>query len=309
MTMWSDHTTFGTSIVYRLSIMRASILLSLVFTLSLASAQAQTSVTSGSFGFSNGVHPTFDFIFEGTDVKYVESYWRDELKKISHDVSTKKEVTGAGALLPQVSPDTVRVQMKAEQRKGSPLLTAHVAIFTTQGYVGPNSDAKVYEAATAFVQQHSTALRRQLAQQELTEAEKGLARLRTDQSNLQREKERAESSIEKSKQRGAEAVVEQERAKVELDDLTKRIDAQRNEVASAPSEEGTKELNALLKEQTRTLEKSRKAMELEHDMKKKVEDLTFAVKKNVEDQGRKQDEIARQEVLVNTLRQKLADIR
>jgi hypothetical protein len=93
----------------------------------------------------------------------------------------------------------------------------------------------------------------------------------------------------------------------ELDDLTKRIDAQRNEVASAPSEEGTKELNALLKEQTRTLEKSRKAMELEHDMKKKVEDLTFAVKKNVEDQGRKQDEIARQEVLVNTLREKLAD--
>jgi hypothetical protein len=151
-------------------------------------------------------------------VKYVESYWRDELKKISHDVSTKKEVTGAGALLPQVSRGHgAGAQMKAEQRKGSPLLTAHVAIFTTQGYVGPNSDAKVYEAATAFVQQHSTALRRQLAQQELTGSrEKGLARLRTDHlGNLQREKERAESSIEKSKQRGAEAVVEQERAKVE----------------------------------------------------------------------------------------------
>jgi hypothetical protein len=306
--MRSDRCGFGTSIVRTTSTMRAPLLLTLVLALPFVSAVAQTTVTPGSFGFSNGVHPTFDFIFEGTDVKYVESYWRDELKKISHEVSNKKEVTGAGALMPQVSPDTVRVQVKAEQRKGSPLLTAHVAIFTTAGYIGPNSDAKVYAAATAFVQQHSTALRRQLAQQELTEAEKGLARLRNDLANLQREKERAESSIEKSKQRGAEAVVDQDRAKVELDDLTKRIDAQRNEVASAPSEEGTKELNALLKEQTRTLEKSRKAMELEHDMKKKVEDLTFAIKKNVEDQGRKQDEIARQEVLVNTLREKLAAI-
>jgi hypothetical protein len=288
--------------------MKHAVRLFLLLFLSTPAALAQTTVTPGSFGFSNGVHPTFDFIFEGTDVKYVESYWRDELKKISQAVSTKKEVIGAGALITQVSPDTVRVQVKAEQRKGSPLLTAHVAIFTTAGYIGPNSDANVYAAATAFVQQHSTALRRQLAQQELTEAEKGLARLRTDLGNLQREKERAESSVEKSKQRGAEAVADQERAKKELDDLAKRVDAQRNEVAATPSEEGTKELNSLLKEQTRTMEKSRKAMELEHDMKKKVEDLTFAIKKNVEDQGRKQDDIARQEVLVNTLREKLAAI-
>jgi len=277
----------------------------LIAFLATRSSSAQTTVSPSSFGFSNGAHPTFSFIFEGTDVKYVESYWRDELKKISHSVANKKEVVAAGALIPQVSADTVRVLVKAEQRKGSPLLTAHVAIFTTTGYIGPNSEAKVYEAAQAYVQQHSTALRRQLAQQELTGGEKDLARLRTDLANLKREKERAETSIEKSKQRAAEAVQEQERTKTELEELATRIDAQRLEVASAPSEEATKMLNGLLKDQTRMLEKNRKALDTEHSMKKKADDLAFEVKKNVEEQTRKETEIARQETLVNALREKL----
>lgn len=282
---------------------------SMLFVLITAPAvHPQTVVTNGSYGFSDGVHPTFDFTFEGTDVKYVEGFWRDELKKISNDVSSRKEVIGGGALIPQVSPDTVRVLVKAEQRKGAQLLTAHVAILTTQGYLGPTGEARAVAAATAFVQQHSTALRRQLVQQELADAEKGLARLRSELSALQREKERAGSSIEKCGQRGAGAVTEQERTKEELEELDKRVDTKRSEVAASPSEEGTKELNALLKERTRTQERSRKAMELEHDMKKKIEDLTFAIRKNTEDQGRKQEEVARQEVLVTTLQEKLSAI-
>lgn len=270
--------------------------------------QAQTKVTPGSYGFSNGVHPTFSFIFEGTDVKYVESYWRDELKKISHAVSSKKEVVGAGALLPAVSPDTVRILMKAEQRKGSPLLTAHVAIFTTGGYVGPDSDPKVYAAGEAFVQQHSTALRRQLAQQELSLAEKALARASTELSGLKREKERAEQSVVKSRQKAAEAIEEQQRSKVALEELAPRVEAKRSEVGSAPSEEGTKELNALQKEQTRTENSLRKAQESERAMLKKADDLTWQIKKNEEDQVRKESEIARQETLVEALREKLSAI-
>jgi hypothetical protein len=270
---------------------------------------AQTTVTTSSFGFSNGVHPTFSFIFEGTDVKYVESYWRDELKKISHDVSNKKEVIGAGALVPQVSPDTVRVLVKAEQRKGSPLLTAHVAILTTAGYVGPTSEAAVLDAAKSFVQMHSTAIRRQLAQQELSEAEKGLSRLRSELANLVREKERAEAGIEKSKQRAAEAAQEQERTKAQLADLVPRIEAQRTEVASAPSEEATKTLNDLLKEQSKATDKNRRALDDERNMNKKADDLAWEIKQNVDDQAVKSTSIAQQETLVKALRDKLTEIR
>jgi hypothetical protein len=288
--------------------LRSSLLVtSIALCIGLLSAQA--TVTPSSFAFSNDVHPTFSFVFEGTDVKYVESYWRDELKKMSASVSVKKEVIAAGALLPQVSPDTVRILVKAEQRKNSPLLTAHVAILTTAGYVGPTTNERAYEAARAFVQQHSTALRRQLAQQEITTAEKGLTQLRTELSNLQRERERAKSSIEKSRQRAAEAVTDQQKARATMDQLTPRIEAKRVEVAQTPSDAGTKELNDLLKQQTKAQDTERKALETERNMVKKGEELELQVKKYDEDELRKQEAIARQETLVGTLREKLDAIR
>jgi hypothetical protein len=288
--------------------LRSSLLVtSIALCIGLLSAQA--TVTPSSFAFSNDVHPTFSFVFEGTDVKYVESYWRDELKKMSASVSVKKEVIAAGALLPQVSPDTVRILVKAEQRKNSPLLTAHVAILTTAGYVGPTTNERAYEAARAFVQQHSTALRRQLAQQEITTAEKGLTQLRTELSNLQRERERAKSSIEKSRQRAAEAVTDQQKARATMDQLTPRIEAKRVEVAQTPSDAGTKELNDLPKQQTKAQDTERKALETERNMVKKGEELELQVKKYDEEELRKQEAIARQETLVGTLREKLDAIR
>jgi len=288
--------------------LRSSLLVtSIALCIGLLSAQA--TVTPSSFAFSNDVHPTFSFVFEGTDVKYVESYWRDELKKMSASVSVKKEVIAAGALLPQVSPDTVRILVKAEQRKNSPLLTAHVAILTTAGYVGPTTNERAYEAARAFLQQHSTALRRQLAQQEITTAEKGLTQLRTELSNLQRERERAKSSIEKSRQRAAEAVTDQQKARATMDQLTPRIEAKRVEVAQTPSDAGTKELNDLLKQQTKAQDTERKALETERNMVKKGEELELQVKKYDEEELRKQEAIARQETLVGTLREKLDAIR
>jgi|GEM_PF-566712 len=269
---------------------------------------AQTAVEIGSFAFSDGVHPTFSFLFEGTDTRYVESFWRDELKKISVAVSAKKEVIGAGALVPQISPDTVRVLVKAEQRKGSPLLTAHVAFLTKSGWLAPGGDEKAVEGARAFVQQLSTTLRRQLAQQELTDAQKGLGRLQEELGGLQREKERAEAGIEKSTQKAAEAVQEQERSKAELDALAPRIETQRNVAATTASEENTALLNDLLKKQSRETDKNRRALDDERNMKKKADDLAWEIRKNVEDQAKKAEAITRQETLVAALREKLANI-
>lgn len=273
------------------------------------SLSAQVTVEPSSYGFSNGVHPAFSFVFEGTDAKYVESYWRDELKKISSSVTNKKEVIGLAALVPQVSTDTVRIYVKAEQRKGQPTVLAHVAIQTTAGFVSPNSEARVYDAGLAFVQQRSTQLRRQLAEQELSLAERGLGKLRNELDNLKREKERAEAGIAKSEQRAAEAVNEQHRARKEADELGPRIAAMQAEMGATPDKEGQKELSGLIREKDRALSDDRKAQDLERDMLKKADDLNWAIKKNVEDQARKSEEIARQETLVNSLKEKLTTIR
>lgn len=282
-------------------------LLLLLLLASALSGQAQTKVGPSSYAFSNGVHPTFSFIFEGTDVRYVESYWRDELKQLSSSVISKKEIIGAAAFLPQVSSDTVRILMKAEQRKNSPLLTAHVAIFTTKGYVSPSSDPAQYEAALAFVQQRSTALRKQLAQQEFSNAEKGLARLNSELDGLRRDKERALSSIEKSVQKEAAAGTEQLDLKKEMDERAKRIAALRPTAASG-DEEAQIELKALEKEQEKALKGEGKAQASESAMRKKAEELRWEVKKNEAEQLRKETEIARQTTLVKALREKLSVI-
>lgn len=288
----------------------SSIRLSILFALySCFSANAQQTVEVSSFPFSDGVHPTFSFVFEGTDTKYVESYWKDELKKISASVSNKKEVIGAAAVVPQVAADTVRILMKAEQRKNSPLLTAHVAILTKDGFISPSSDPKAFEAAKSFVEQRCTQLRRQLATRELTLAERGLATLRNELEALQREKERSEAGIEKSKQRAAEAVQEQERSRLEAEGLEPQIAALQNELTATPNEEKAKELSSLNKQKSRALDRQRKAQDDQRIMTKKADDLVWAIKKNVEDQARKSEAIAQQATLVASLKEKLAAIR
>ncbi len=270
---------------------------------------AQPVAEASSFSFSDGVHPTFSYFLEGTDVKYVESYWRDELKKVSVSVSSKREVIGHGALIPRISGDTVRVYVKAEQRKNSPNLTAYVAILTTAGFVGPSSDAKVFEEAKAYVERQSTALRRQLAEQELSLAERGLNRLQNELSDLERDKERNEANIEKSRQRAAEAVQEQERTRMETEELGPRITTLQAELGSTPDKEGTKELSGLIRDKDRAQSRNRKAHEEEAAMHRKVDELIRAQAKNAEDQLRKKDEIGRQETLVASLREKLSAIR
>ena len=270
---------------------------------------AQTSVGTGSFTFSSGVHPTFTFLFEGTDAKSVESFWRDDLKRISQEVSNKKEIVGSGVLLPQVSPDTVRVLVKAEQRKGNPMVTAHVAIFTKAGWLGPEDEAKAYEAATAFVQERSTELRRRIAQETLEKGEKALSSLQRDLDMLKREHERMEGQVEKSNERAADAVVAQETARKELEALEPKIAAQRETNIAAPTEANAKALADLMKQQDRLNDKLRRAQDEERSMQKKVEDLTWEIKKNVEDQGRKTTEVTAQETVVKELRAKLDSIR
>ena len=288
--------------------MTARSLLFLPLILSISGA-AQNMVQPSSFAFSDGVLPTLSFTFEGTDVRSVESYWKDELKKMSASVSSKKELIAAAALIPQVSTDTVRILMKAEQHKGSPLTVAHVAILTTAGALSPNSEPKTYDAGVAFVQRHSTLIRHQLATRELTLAVRGLDKLKGELRELQRAKERAEAGIEKSNQKAAEAVQDRERYRVEAEANGPRITELRSDVTLTTDEAMAKELADLEKQRDKALDKQRKAENDERNMTKKADDLTWDIKKNVEDQARKSEAIAQQETLVESLREKLKTIR
>ncbi|MBL0129530.1 MAG: hypothetical protein IPP83_19230 [Flavobacteriales bacterium] len=269
---------------------------------------SQSTVVVGSWAFSTGVHPTLSYTFENTDERTIENFWRAELKRISPDVSNKKELIAASALIPMVSPDTVRVLVKADQRRGNSAVTVHVAILTTAGWIAPESDPNAMGSARAYVQERCTALRREIAQEAFAKGEKELARLQNDLAGHVREKERAERSMVSSNAKEAEAVTDQVRIRKERTELDERITEQQQVNATEGTKEDLKDLARLVKQRSRLDRDLERAMDREKVMRKKQEDLAWDLKKNATDHVRKVADIERQEGVVKELREKLEAI-
>src|SRR5204863_8507899 len=124
-------------------------------------------VRVSSYTFTNGVCPTFSVAFNGTDPSAVEKWFKGQLKSISADVSTKKELMSIGTRLPEVSGDTIRVFIRCEQLKRSPEVTMYAAFRVGGSFVGPDSEQRQSEGCRNWLYQRSVMLKKELAQQEV----------------------------------------------------------------------------------------------------------------------------------------------
>jgi hypothetical protein len=270
---------------------------------------AQTTADISSFMFSTGVHPTFAVAFDDTDAGTVNAFWKSELKGVSVKVADKKELIAIAARIPSISPDTIRLLVKADQPKGLRMVTAHVAVLTTSGFVGPDSPELELTAARAYVEQRSVVLKRQLAQSALEKGQKDLSRLQNDLDLLQREKTRSQEGITKNQRKDQEAQAEKAKAEEELVQLTSDVEAARQQVSATPTEEGEKQLKDKERQHAKAQERIRRAGDASVNAQKKVKDLEWSITRNVQDQAAKQQAIEKQEAVVEDLRQKLAAIR
>jgi hypothetical protein len=270
--------------------------------------QAQTEVRTSSFAFNVGVQPTFSVLFRNADARTVEAWFKDHLKDISAEVSSKKDLVAIGTRLPEVSTDTIRVYVKADQPKKSIDVTLHLAFKVGSAFVGPDSEARQVEGCKAWVYQEAVMLKKMLAQRELDAGTKLQARLEDDLAMLVRENERAQKSIEKTQQN----ITDDEKAKAdtegELGNMLTKLDSKKQDVANAPSEENTKQLQALVKEQEKLQRKSEKLIKDITNGGRKIEDLRFEIKKNLADQDAKAKAIEAQKLVVESLREKLANV-
>ena len=292
--------------------MRQLTLILLFLSAVLASAQdtdERTEVRTSSLSFSSGIHPTFTVVFENTDASTVENHWRDALKPISAEVKNKKELVAAAAVLPNLSRDTVRVIIKAEQPKKSTTVTAHVAILTTDGFIDPHSSAAVLESAKQYVYDHSIDLKRELATESHESSKKQLAQLERELQLLEREQTRAESTLERTRASGAEAVQDQERLSAELKEAEGKTSAARKRIVEAPGEESADALKESEKEERKVSGAFDRAKDKEADAIKKAADLEQQITKNLEDQELKRQAIQRQRELVDQLFQDLKNVR
>ncbi|MBZ0206131.1 MAG: hypothetical protein K8H89_07380 [Flavobacteriales bacterium] len=282
----------------------AFVLALIPFLLGAVNLHAQSVPGVSAYQFSSGVHPTLDATFENASESEVTTFWRNELKSISAKVTNKKELIGATARIPSASADTIRIFIAVEKPKGALFATAHIAFLTTSGFVGPDSPERELTGCTEWVQQRTVILRRQLAQAELDRATRVLENLTRQLDMLKRENQRAENGILKAQQRGEQA----ERDKQELEGQLKGLAEPVREAGIDSTEQAQLEKDRL-RDQRKMVSRVTRAVKTSQAMEKKVEDLQWAIKKNEEDQVAKQNEVDRQQQVVNDLQEKLRNIR
>lgn len=272
--------------------------------LAVMPARAQYAPSMAAFQFSNGVHPTFDAVFPTTDDRTVARFWQDELKAISMRVTNKKELVGHVARIPAASPDTLQVLIAVERNKGAQQTVAHIAIFTTAGYVGPDSPERELGGCMDWVKQRTVTLQRQVAQAGITNGQRDLDHLNRGLDMLRREEQRADNSLHRARQRIEQATKDSTQAREQLALLDAPADtAGLDSTAMAAREKQRR------KDLARWQDRADRSARTKQDMRKKVEDLQWALKKNKDDQAAKEQEVQRQEAVVRELREKMEAIR
>lgn len=269
---------------------------------------AQTEVRNASYTFAGGVYPTYSVVFTGTDKATVEKWFKDQLKPVSAELGGKKEVMSIGTRLPEVSGDTIRVFVKADQPKGSKDVTAHVAYRVNMAFVGPDNDERQREGCRNWMYQNSVMLKKNIAQKDLEAGQKQLGILEDEMAGLLKEKDRAQNNIEKTQRNIIDAEKDKVGAEGESKIMETTIDAKKQQVATSPTEENTKELQSLMKDQEKLRKKTQKLAQDIEDGKKKVEDLQFQIKQNLAAQDTKGKAIEAQKKVVEELTAKLAGI-
>lgn len=270
-----------------------------------ASLNAQTDVRPAAYTFSTGVCPTFSVVLPKSDAKTVENWYKGQLKPISADISNKKELTAIGVRIPEVSPDTIRLLLKAEEVKRQDGVTLHVAFRVNGAYVGPDSDPRQVKGCDTWMYQQAILFQKEMTQRELDEATKQQVRLENDLAGLVKEKDRAQSNLEKTKDKGVEAGQDKVKYEGDLRAMQTAIDAKKQEVASNPSPENTEALNTMLKDQAKLQDKLQRAADQEQSAKKKVDDLEYQIKKNLDEQDKKTQAINEQKKVVEAVRTRL----
>ncbi|HEX2617728.1 MAG TPA: hypothetical protein VHL57_09315 [Flavobacteriales bacterium] len=269
---------------------------------------AQTPINNSAYTFSTGVCPVFCVSFPKSDKKAVENWYRGQLKPISADMTNKKELTAIGVRMPEVSPDTIRVLLQAQEGKRDEPVMLNVAFRVNNAYVGPDSDPRQLEGCRNWMYQHAVMFKKELAQRDLDEGIKVQTRLENDLAGLVKEKDRMHSNMEKTKDKGVEAGQDKVKYEGDLRTLQTAIEAKRTEVGATPSAENTEHLNTMLKDQEKLQDKAKRAADQEQSSKKKVDDLDYQIKKNLEDQDKKAKAIDEQKKVVDGLRTVLAAV-
>jgi hypothetical protein len=269
---------------------------------------AQTEVRQSSFTFSDGTHPTFVVTFDNADASQMESWYKGQLKDISDDIANKKETRASGVHIADISPDTITVLCKADRSKKSGVVSLHMAFRVNGEWLSTTSDKRMIEGAKNFCYAKAVAYKKVVLQQQLTEAERALARLQSEQATLEKDQRRYEEGIEKNKEKGLQAGKDKVQAEADLKTNEVAIDSKKSEIITAPSQENTEALQKLMRENEKLKDRIDRLGNQALDADKKVNELRESTRKNLTEQDNKHKAIEAQTKVVADLRAALASV-
>lgn len=255
---------------------------------------AQTEVLQSSYSFSDGDHPTVVVAFENSDADAVENWYKGQLKDVSKDVGSKKEIRAQAARIPEVAPDTMTVLCKAEQGKKSTRVMLHLAFKYHGNWISKDVDGEVMKGAERYAYMLAVRYKKQVLEAVLGNEQKALAKMENDLAGLEKEKARAENGIEKNKGRGQEATGEKAKAEKDLKDNETSVASKHAAMGTNPTEEEAKAFQELVKEGTKLKEKIVKETKNISDAEAKVKELEDEVKKLSSDIEVKRREVEEQ---------------
>jgi len=286
--------------------MRSGFAISLLLAVSLSFAvptlNAQTTPAMGAFQFSDGVHASFDATFPNAETRIVESFWKNELRSISVKVTDKKEMIGEAARIPAATPDTLRILIKVEKPKGSTDAIAHISFLTTAGYVSPDSPKRMLDGCTAWVQQRTVTLQKQIAQKILDDGQRELARQQSTLNDLKRDKTRAENSLVSTAQKSDKAAQDKAAAEKQLEQLNADTSLPADSAAAVKTEKDR------LKQRNQLQDRIKRLGHTIDSAKNKTDNLNWTIKQNDQGQVTQQLVVDKQQAVVNDLQQKLQAI-
>lgn len=270
---------------------------------------AQTEVMRSTMSFSDGTYPTMMATFENANASAVESWYKDQLRDASKDVSSKKEVRALGARVPEVMSDTITVLCKAEEKKND-RVEVHLAYRVHGAWVGnDNLDAKYVDGAKKHALALAVRYNRQLLEAALANEQKGQGRSEGELADLIKEKGRVESSLEKTRNEGVEAEKEKTQAESDLKTNDSAVSSKHSAMGSNPTEEEAKQFLDLVKNGTKLKEKIEKETKKMDDAAKKVTELEEQLKDNVAATEVKQKEVDEQGKKVEAARKALEGVK
>jgi chromosome segregation ATPase len=158
------------------------------------------------------------------------------------------------------------------------------------------------DGCTAWVQQRTLTLQKQVAQKVLDDGQRELGRQQGRLDDLKREKTRAENGLVKAAQKSEEAAKDKAAAETELEQLNADTSLPSDSAAAVKAERDRGKQRAKLQDRIKRLAHAIDSA------KKKTDDLNWAIKRNVQDQAAQQQIVDKQQAVVNDLQGKLQAI-